>query len=684
MRKIFLALLLCLLPVTVFAQSTVLNGGPWAQGHSPMYVGNGYSQPIVQDSGPAGGGGPGVGLSEIGITARGNGTTQTAPFAGQGTGPLGTLGCFYDGPTTGPNHYLCFSPNSQGGALITTGAEGGASPIPLNCVVNGVSTSCLGSNSVPVPLNVLLGGAGILTNDGFVIDAQNSSVTGQSIYNGLIPNTYKFFDTTRSVIDLEPGATVQGGSAFGCYGLANVAEGVAPNEKNVVCAFGVVADGVDNAAAWGANYSCGDNKVNGLATLVGRKCVGIELDFTANGASTFEGLSLLMQGPGTPASANALQVSIVSGSTAKWAYAYISDNGAATNGALFGALSTSGTSVLSQPVFFNGFDSSAAGYSVQLQAGQHGLNFTDTTLAHGVSLLMGSAAGEIVANGSGTSNLDLECSGSGCSIFSNSTIAANQQFIAANKNFFSWASQTIPASFAAASLQYDEAGSSLNEVDLINDLVGGGGFCLNQVTSSASAYTSLLCINGSGTLTVTNLGTGVVEAGNGSLATAATLSGALGGTGVANTGRTITLGGNVNIGSTLTTVGAFSTSAAFTTNGAFTTAAAFTQAGAFSTTLTATAISNATLPSGSHTLAGLDVAQSWSVLQTFTGVAGPLLTPVAIASLPACASGNEGQLAFVKDTVGSGAATFHLTVAGGGATTVNSLASCNGSNWQYD
>lgn len=61
-----------------------------------------------------------------------------------------------------------------------------------------------------------------------------------------------------------------------------------------------------------------------------------------------------------------------------------------------------------------------------------------------------------------------------------------------------------------------------------------------------------------------------------------------------------------------------------------------------------------------------------------------LLPPQTIANLPTCNSGLEGRVSFVKDTVGSAAPTFHLIVAGGGATTVHSLASCNGTNWVYD
>jgi hypothetical protein len=67
--------------------------------------------------------------------------TGTPPFAGTGTGPLGTNLCDYDAPITNPTgyHYLCLSPNAQGGGLIAYGAAGGATQLPLTAIINGVS-----------------------------------------------------------------------------------------------------------------------------------------------------------------------------------------------------------------------------------------------------------------------------------------------------------------------------------------------------------------------------------------------------------------------------------------------------------------------------------------------------------------------------------------------------------------
>src|SRR6202166_1462919 len=121
-----------------WAQSTLLQGGPWTPGHVPQYAIGAGQQPVVIDGGGAAGSGAGGNVSEIGVTARGTGT---APYAGQGTGPLGTNICDYDAPITNPTgyHYLCMSANAQGGGLLVFGNAGGATQLPLQFIINGVA-----------------------------------------------------------------------------------------------------------------------------------------------------------------------------------------------------------------------------------------------------------------------------------------------------------------------------------------------------------------------------------------------------------------------------------------------------------------------------------------------------------------------------------------------------------------
>jgi hypothetical protein len=141
--------LLLVVPCAAFAQTAILQGGPWQPGHLSAYtISN--SQPVMIDSGPASGGAIGTGVSELAISARGTGLP---PYIGQGTGPFGSVACLYDGPITSSAgyHWLCFSANATGNVgLISFGASGGAASIALNWNINGVAitpVSCSGSPS---------------------------------------------------------------------------------------------------------------------------------------------------------------------------------------------------------------------------------------------------------------------------------------------------------------------------------------------------------------------------------------------------------------------------------------------------------------------------------------------------------------------------------------------------------
>jgi hypothetical protein len=125
-----------LMSFSAFAQSALLQGGPWTPGHAPMYSVSGNAQPVLQDPGTALGGALGYGLKEFLQVNRGSGA---GPYADVGLGPYSTNNCLYDGPTTGAYHYLCFDANAQGGALLAVGYGGGATPLPLSFIINGVT-----------------------------------------------------------------------------------------------------------------------------------------------------------------------------------------------------------------------------------------------------------------------------------------------------------------------------------------------------------------------------------------------------------------------------------------------------------------------------------------------------------------------------------------------------------------
>lgn len=204
MKRLIAILALFLLPTLAFAQSALLQGGPFTAGHMPMYVGAGSSQVFVQDSGPAGGGGPGVGLSELLLTARGTGT---APYSGQGTGYNGTNFCDYDAPTTNATgfHYLCWSANYTGtnGGLVF-GAAGGASTIPFVFTINGSAYQFPFSTSGVVgPATTVVNDAACWNNlvgtlladcGAFVTVGGNNTWSGTNNYTG----TFKVSGTTET------------------------------------------------------------------------------------------------------------------------------------------------------------------------------------------------------------------------------------------------------------------------------------------------------------------------------------------------------------------------------------------------------------------------------------------------------------------------------------------------------
>jgi hypothetical protein len=150
----------------------------------------------------------------------------------------------------------------------------------------------------------------------------------------------------------------------------------------------------------------------------------------------------------------------------------------------------------------------------------------------------------------------------------------------------------------------------------------GFGTCASiSGASLASGPTNIL---GTGTLT-----SGATGAGFTVNLTASTISGVLagvnGGTGVANSGKTLTLGGNMTTGSTVSTTGAFSTGGAFTTAGPFST----TGTGAVTE-----AFPNATVTYIFPTTSGGDTIPGIKTANVFTAPQAVNLSTTAIPTLP--------------------------------------------------
>jgi hypothetical protein len=197
-----------LAPLAALGQQTLLQSGPWTPGHLPMFATSGLTQPIVFDSGPAGGGGVGYGVSELLLVARGTGT---APYAGQGTGPYGTNFCDYDGPTSSAAgyHYLCFSANAQGGALIAYGAGGAASPLGLSFIINGTTYAFpFSSAGITGPGSSTVGHLATWNSTSGAALADSATVTSAFIA-GVTTNS----DAAAGIVGEYISSTIQSGSA---------------------------------------------------------------------------------------------------------------------------------------------------------------------------------------------------------------------------------------------------------------------------------------------------------------------------------------------------------------------------------------------------------------------------------------------------------------------------------------
>ncbi len=195
LRRAVIGLLLSFLPTLVWAQGALLQGGTPVPGQAPMYSGpQGGSQAVVQASGPAGGGGNGVGLTEL---------LQVNRVAG--TGPYGSHVALYDNPTNhaGGYHYFSMDANASGGGLLAYGYGGGASPLPFQFCVNGTCYEFpFVIGGIVGPGTTVIGDVAYWNNTGGTLLA-DSSALHLPLGPIVLPGSGSFFisDTPAAVID---------------------------------------------------------------------------------------------------------------------------------------------------------------------------------------------------------------------------------------------------------------------------------------------------------------------------------------------------------------------------------------------------------------------------------------------------------------------------------------------------
>jgi hypothetical protein len=379
-------------------QGAILQGGPWAPGRAPMYVGQGSSQAVMQDSGPASGGGVGIGLSELLLTARGTGTP---PYAGQGTGPYGTNNCDYDGPTTNAAgyHYLCFSANAQGSALIAIGAGGVAAPLGLNVIVNGATygfpASGAGTGNVVGPSSSTVSHlacwnntAGTLLSDCGPPQTGNVTLGGANAFTG--SNSFSQPIIADSASNQTVAINIFSRAASG----PNVPSGgiYFNGYDSTSTAFTDAVEGYDHGWLFRDTIYANGLQLSAAAT-------GNSPAIAAQGTDTNVTLTLSGQGTGVVAFPSVIEAN--SGS----------DNTVAIN--IF-ARGGAGASVPSAGIYFNGYDSGSSPFTDAILGSNHGWLLRDTIYANGLQLSAAATGNSpaIAAQGTDT-NVALTLSGQG-------------------------------------------------------------------------------------------------------------------------------------------------------------------------------------------------------------------------------------------------------------------------------
>lgn len=331
-------------------------------------------------------------------------------------------------------------------AAITGGTISGlSSPLPIASGGTGSSTST-GTGSVVLSTSPSITGTFGLT--GAVTSAitsggalnqtlSKSGPTGQSIYTGICGGCTSF-DGLQSTLTIPSGTTVTTSTGIGSY-INNQNGTGTPTSGNGVNFFSVQTCAVNNANCWSLNNVLIDNTTYATSSVTGVKLIAYEQDFDVTSPNTIvQGPNLLGSSLVQPSSAVGFSVGSLSTQSpglAKWTLAFSTANGAATTAANWGALSTSGSNIASQPVLQTYFDGSGTVRAWTTQVLTNG-NLTLTDGGNGHQFQTNSGLISKVLSGAGSVTVDN--AGSQQSLLLLNDNGANKWQVGklANNNFF--------------------------------------------------------------------------------------------------------------------------------------------------------------------------------------------------------------------------------------------------------
>lgn len=368
---------------------------------------------------------------------------------------------------------------SVGGALLASPAFTGTPTAP---------TAAPGTNTTQIATTAFVMGAAFLpltggtvsinhtagfTTDGFAVAAVTQlGQTAPPLYSptyGGVP----MFDTYRAVTVVPAGSTTANTSGVGSYVINRNPLNSGVGSSVGLFSFNIAA--ANNAGVWGLNTVCTDSQAQTVNAQTGNVLIGYEVDFNVcSPNSQITGVMLTGASKAQPAGGTGFLVASLGGSF-HWTQAFATNSGAAQVGLSLGAMAVSGSTISSQPINLNYFNSSGAIATYGLQAGgdgtlylngggvhvlgANGLTVDANVQVNGVITVSGNLSGQ---NASFTGTLSCNSG-----VFNVSTVNGGG----------SPAIGLLDSANATHSQYYWDAGSGIVG---LNNVVGGGALTIGQ------------------------------------------------------------------------------------------------------------------------------------------------------------------------------------------------------------